>query len=193
MLNKEKISIQKVLIKKKNIPVLRETSLLKEALECMSKYKYGVCFCVNEKGKLLGILTDGDVRRKILDVQKPFSALLMDDLILHINKKPFSIDVNKIQKLVKTTKLTGELLSDFLRSSAVKTPEIIIRIGRCSLLISAHMLLAMIDLMMRCSKTFIMFKDSLLGLAGFTDKYSPQLFYVFYSLFVSFLLVVYLK
>ena len=61
----------------------------------MSKYKYGVCFCVNEKGKLLGILTDGDVRRKILDVQKPFSALLMDDLILHINKKPFSIDVNK--------------------------------------------------------------------------------------------------
>jgi hypothetical protein len=96
-----------------------------------------------------------------------------------------SIDVNKIQKLVKTTKLTGELLSDFLRSSAMKTPEIIIRIGRCSLLISAHMLLAMIDLMMRCSTTFIMFKDSLLGLAGFTDKYSPQLFYVFYSLFVS--------
>ena len=95
MSNKEKISIQKVLIKKKKIPVLRETSLLKEALECMSKYKYGVCFCVNEKGKLLGILTDGDVRRKILDVQKPFSALLMDDLILHINKKPFSIDVNK--------------------------------------------------------------------------------------------------
>ena len=35
-----------------------------------------------------GILTDGDIRRKILNVQKPFSALLGDDLILHINKKP---------------------------------------------------------------------------------------------------------
>jgi len=95
MLNKEKISIEKFLIKKKNIPVLRESSLLKEALECMSKHKYGVCFCVNEKGKLLGILTDGDVRRKILNVQKPFSALLTDDLIMHINKKPLSIEVNK--------------------------------------------------------------------------------------------------
>ena len=66
-----------------------------DALESMSKYKYGVCFCVNKKsGKLLGILTDGDVRRKILNVQKPFSALLNDDLILHINKKPSKVLMN---------------------------------------------------------------------------------------------------
>ena len=36
----------------------------------------------------MGVITDGDIRRKILNIQKPFSALLNDDLILHINKKP---------------------------------------------------------------------------------------------------------
>ena len=76
----------------------------------MSKYKYGVCFCVNKKsGKLLGILTDGDVRRKILNVQKPFSALLNDDLILHINKKPSKVLMNSslstAVRLMKKTNL----------------------------------------------------------------------------------------
>lgn len=91
MSTKKKIIVKDLIIKKKDIPVLRENSLLKEALESMSKYKYGICFCVNKKDKLLGILTDGDVRRKILNVQKPFSALLSDDLVLHINKKPSKI------------------------------------------------------------------------------------------------------
>ncbi len=103
MLNRKKISIKNFIIKRKNIPVLRETSLLKEALESMSKYKFGVCFCVNKRGKLVGILTDGDVRRKILNIQKPFSALLSDDLVIHINKKPFTIKEN--QNLVNALKI----------------------------------------------------------------------------------------
>ena len=103
MLNRKKISIKNFKIKRKNIPVLRETSLLKEALESMSKYKFGVCFCVNKRGKLVGILTDGDVRRKILNIQKPFSALLSDDLVIHINKRPFTIKEN--QNLVNALKI----------------------------------------------------------------------------------------
>ena len=96
-----------------------------------------------------------------------------------------SIDIRKLEKISKITKLTGETLYEFLRSAVVKTPEITIKIGKFSLLISAHMLLAMIDLMIQCSEKFIAFKDTLLGIAGFTDKYSPKLFYVFYSLFLE--------
>ena len=88
---KKKFLVKNLIIKKNKIPILRENSLLKEALEAMSNYKFGVCFCVNSKGKLIGILTDGDIRRKILNVQKPFSALLSDDLILHVNKKPLKV------------------------------------------------------------------------------------------------------
>ena len=91
MLSKKKLFVKDLIIKKQNIPVLREMDLLKDALDAMSKFKYGICFCVDSKGKLLGILTDGDLRRKILNIQKPFSALLGDDLKLHINKKPSKV------------------------------------------------------------------------------------------------------
>tara|TARA_A100001011_G_scaffold325702_1_gene348835 strand:- start:19 stop:444 length:426 start_codon:yes stop_codon:yes gene_type:complete len=88
---KKKILVKDLIIKKSHIPVLNEKSFLKEAIEKMSLYKYGVCFCVNKNGNLAGILTDGDIRRKILKIQKPFSALLSDDLIMHINKKPIKV------------------------------------------------------------------------------------------------------
>ena len=106
MSNSKKILIKNLIIKKKDIPVLREQNLLKEALEAMSKFKYGICFCINSKGKLIGVLTDGDIRRKILNVQKPFSALLNDDLAMHINKKHLKISGDKSLlsglKLMKT-------------------------------------------------------------------------------------------
>ncbi len=91
MSSNKKYLINNLLIPVSKIPVLGEKNILKEALEEMMKYKFGVCFCIKKNGKLSGILTDGDVRRKILNVQKPFSALLGDDLVLHINKKPKKI------------------------------------------------------------------------------------------------------
>jgi arabinose-5-phosphate isomerase len=94
MSNNKKYLINDLLIPISKIPVLREKNILKEALEEMMKYKFGICFCINKNGKLSGILTDGDVRRKILNVQKPFSALLGDDLALHINKKPKKVHIN---------------------------------------------------------------------------------------------------
>ena len=95
MSTKKKISLKELIIDKSKIPIIDEKGVLKDALESMSNHKYGICFCVNKKsGKLLGILTDGDIRRKILKVQKPFSALLNDDLILHINKKPSKTLIN---------------------------------------------------------------------------------------------------
>lgn len=79
--------IKNLLIPKNKIPIFYENDILKDAIEGMSKFKYGICFCLKRNGKLSGILTDGDIRRKILNIQKPFSALLGDDLSLHINKK----------------------------------------------------------------------------------------------------------
>ena len=105
MSSNKKYLIKNLLIPVSKIPVLGEKNILKEALEEMMKYKFGVCFCVKKNGKLSGILTDGDVRRKILNVQKPFSALLGDDLVLHINKKPKKIlnnsNLNNAFKIMK--------------------------------------------------------------------------------------------
>ena len=92
MSNKKRID--NLIIPNSKIPVLYGKNLLKEALEQMSKYKLGVCFCINKKGNLVGVMTDGDIRRKILNVQKPFSAFLNDDFEEHINKKPKKIKLN---------------------------------------------------------------------------------------------------
>lgn len=62
------------------IMVTDEILLINVLLE-MTKYKFGCCFFINEKNELLGILTDGDIRR-----------LLTHD----INKKILTInDINK--------------------------------------------------------------------------------------------------
>ncbi len=94
MSSNKKYTIKNFIIPKSKIPVLHEKNILKDALESMMNHKYGICFCLKKNGKLIGILTDGDIRRKILNVQKPFSALLGDDLVSHINKKPKKILIN---------------------------------------------------------------------------------------------------
>jgi arabinose-5-phosphate isomerase len=70
------------------VPVIKETVILKEALEEMGRTRLGIVCIVNEANKLLGILTDGDIRRKLLKVQKPFSAFFVDDALDHAIRSP---------------------------------------------------------------------------------------------------------
>lgn len=60
---------------------------LKVALDKMSESKIGIV-CVVENKQLKGIITDGDIRRKLLNIQKPFSALFSDYVIDHAIKSP---------------------------------------------------------------------------------------------------------
>ena len=77
--------IKNLLIPKNKIPVFYENDILKDA-----------------------ILTDGDIRRKILNIQKPFSALLGDDLSLHINKKFIKAYLN--ENIIKCIELMEKKL-----------------------------------------------------------------------------------
>ena len=59
---------------------------------------------VNTENTLVGLITDGDLRRKLLKVQKPFSAFFVDDALLHSNRKPITCspkdDLKKIVNLM---------------------------------------------------------------------------------------------
>ncbi len=57
----------------------------------MGKARLGIICIVDEDGKLAGILTDGDIRRKLLNVQKPFSAFFVDDVIDHAIRSPLVV------------------------------------------------------------------------------------------------------
>ena len=91
-----------IMLKKGQFPIVQYNLILKETLEEMNKFNLGVACLVDKNYKLKGIITDGDIRRKLLNDQKPFSALFVDDSIKHAIKKPKSSTINKnIQETLK--------------------------------------------------------------------------------------------
>ena len=74
--NHDSLVICDVMLPLNRFPVIRERVILKEALEEMGSSRLGIVCIVNEEKKLMGVLTDGDLRRKLLKVQKPFQLFL---------------------------------------------------------------------------------------------------------------------
>jgi arabinose-5-phosphate isomerase len=77
------LKVKDVLLPPDQVPVMGPTTILKQALEKMNKFHLGVVCVVDEEEKLVGIFTDGDVRRLLLKSQKPFAALFVDDISVH--------------------------------------------------------------------------------------------------------------
>jgi DeoR family transcriptional regulator, catabolite repression regulator len=103
MTNKKKkiFLVKDLMIKIDKFPVVKEMTLLKDTLEEMSNFKIGIA-CIVKNNKFIGVFTDGDLRRKILKEQKPFSAFFNDDIKIHLISKPFFIKGNiKIDKALQ--------------------------------------------------------------------------------------------
>jgi len=80
------ISVDEIMLKLGEFPVVKETTILREAIEQMDLHNFGVVFVINNSEELLGIITAGDITRKLLNFQKPTPALFIDDSIDHANK-----------------------------------------------------------------------------------------------------------
>ena len=85
------ILVENVMLGLERVPIIEESVIFKEALEKMGTNRLGIACITSEDGKLLGILTDGDIRRMLLSVQKPFSALFVDDALDHAIVSPITI------------------------------------------------------------------------------------------------------
>ncbi|MBU0533536.1 MAG: KpsF/GutQ family sugar-phosphate isomerase [Candidatus Omnitrophica bacterium] len=59
------LKIQDIMITGKNIPIVNEKVILIEAIKEITQKKQGFTCVVDKKGKLVGIITDGDLRRGI--------------------------------------------------------------------------------------------------------------------------------
>lgn len=69
-------------------PIMKEDSMLKEAIDSMDQYKLGVAALIDDNLNLKGIITDGDIRRSLIKIQKPLSHALVDDAINYSKKNP---------------------------------------------------------------------------------------------------------
>ncbi|MFN9391235.1 MAG: CBS domain-containing protein, partial [Betaproteobacteria bacterium] len=84
--------VRDVMLALTRFPVVGRRTLLKEALDEMNRHRLGIACIVGEGHRLLGILTDGDIRRMLLKVQKPFSAFFADDALEHAVTTPLKVD-----------------------------------------------------------------------------------------------------
>lgn len=82
------LKVGDVMLPPDRIPVVDERRMFKEVLEEMTRFRLGIASIVDAGGKLLGIFTDGDIRRMLLRDQKPFAALFVDDAIQHAVRSP---------------------------------------------------------------------------------------------------------
>ena len=84
------MKVRDVMIPIGEFPVVNQKTILKEALTEMGVANLGLVCIVNEYNNLMGLITDGDLRRKLLKVQKPFSSFFIDDVQIHANENPIT-------------------------------------------------------------------------------------------------------
>ena len=90
----KKLSVENVMMSLQDFPIIAQNTIFKESLEKMISFNIGIACIINKEEELLGVLTDGDIRRKLIKVQKPFSALFIDDALIHAIRSPITIHPN---------------------------------------------------------------------------------------------------
>ena len=93
---------------KENLPVINKSSSFKDALAVMSNGKQGVVIVVDEKGKFVGIYTDGDIRRTIERYDK-ISDIVFEEIFTRnprsIRESALATEALKIMQGFKITSL----------------------------------------------------------------------------------------
>ena len=95
-LGKDLVKLTDVMHGKNELPLVNENSLMSKALLVMTKKSFGCVGVINNSKSLIGIITDGDLRRN-----------MKNDLI---NKKASEV-MTKKPKVVKEDTLVGEALN----------------------------------------------------------------------------------
>ena len=57
------VKVKDVMLKLESFPVVKENTIFKETLEAMAPSDLGIACIVDDSSNLLGIVTDGDIRR----------------------------------------------------------------------------------------------------------------------------------
>jgi arabinose-5-phosphate isomerase len=83
--------VSHVMLPLDKFPVLKHDEIVKACLDQMSYYHLGIACIVDNSGILLGVFTDGDLRRKLLNSQKPLASFFVDDVLDHGTRNPFKI------------------------------------------------------------------------------------------------------
>ena len=126
----------------KNIKKLtiNEDATIKEALKAISKGKIKITIVVDAKGKLIGTLSDGDIRRgflKRLNIDSPVKSLINRKPLIEkkgdnrakILKNAISRKINEIPVVDKKGKVIEIIFIDKIKTKEAKFNKIVIMAG----------------------------------------------------------------
>jgi arabinose-5-phosphate isomerase len=90
-----------------DVPVVPESATIKNAIEEMDRKKLGMTCVIGNGGRLSGIITDGDLRRRVLRVDRPMQGEAGDAM----TRDPKTIDASALAavalKLMEELKITS--------------------------------------------------------------------------------------
>ena len=102
-------TVESRLIPLSKLPLISKEDSLKKALDLMTEKRLGIALIVDSDNKLLGVLTDGDLRRLLLTRQDPLPALLVSPAITYGNRSPKSISVDTTIDLAREKMVAEEI------------------------------------------------------------------------------------
>jgi len=102
-------TVESRLIPLSKLPLISKEDNLKKALDLMTEKRLGIALIIDSDKKLLGVLTDGDLRRLLLTRQDPLPALLVSPAITYGNKSPKSISVETTIDLAREKMVAEEI------------------------------------------------------------------------------------
>lgn len=105
-MNLNNLIVKDCMIDINSSPVIKSQQILKEAINQMETHKIGIVNVIDENFKLIGVITDGDLRRTLLREQKPLAALLVEDVDKYIKRSPLTIFDNDL--LISSINLMNE-------------------------------------------------------------------------------------
>jgi len=111
-LGKRLLTKAKDVMQKDDLPVIPPTMLLGEAVIHMSRGRLGLCVA-EDAGRVVGIITDGDVRRAMETSQDRFFSLKVAD-IMSVSPKKVSPEtkITDIEKVLHKNKIHSVLVTD---------------------------------------------------------------------------------
>lgn len=125
MLGQSLLQVKELMHVKSKIPLIGYKSAMRDALLKMTSFGFGCVGVINEKKNLIGIITDGDLRRNIT---KNFIDMPIDEVM---TKDPLSIEPEKNIKSAIKMMNDNKITALFVLNKKSNTPIGIVHIHDC--------------------------------------------------------------
>ena len=125
MLGKSLLLVKDIMHTKERLPLTKDNKTMREALLKMTSYGFGCVGITNNKNILIGIVTDGDLRRNI---SKNFLDIPIEKIM---TKKPITVDSKMNIKDAINIMNSNKITAVFVVKKNSKVPEGILHIHDC--------------------------------------------------------------